>query len=165
MARSLSEAWRTPELGEDVASAVVEGRVVNEVDEGTLAAHFIWRKSGQVAGGVHVGCAVEGRGRFRSLSFWWSEASCAMVGYCVVVNLVVVIGVSFAEIARVEERRGGGGDQLLCSSAGIDEVKGSNVDCFSKRRAALVTGGVDDNTPVVCSELTDIKLHGARVPS
>ena len=35
---------------------------------------------------------------------------------------------------------------------------------LSKRRAALVTGGVDANTPVVCSELTDVKLHGAQFP-
>jgi len=83
----------------------------------------------------------------------------------VVVNPGIFIGVSFAKIARVEERRGRRGKQLLCSSAGIDEVEGCKVDCFSKRRAALVTGGVDDNAPVVCSELTDVKLHGVRVPS
>ena len=88
-----------------------------------------------------------------------------MVKRRVVVYPGIVIGVSFAKIARVEERRGRRGKQLLCSSAGIDEVEGCKVDCNSKRRAAFVAGRVGDNAPVVCSELTDVKLHGVRVPS
>ena len=37
MARAFSEVWRTPELGEDVASAADGGRDVNEVDAGAFA--------------------------------------------------------------------------------------------------------------------------------